>query len=113
MKTQTRKAQLAAAQAPAGGKSADSADKTDNTGGDAKMPKNSRLPTNEQFRTDFPEFANKIRYPDPSVNFLSGAGRFASESGRTGISSSTWPNYSRLTIRSCADARWLLLPLVV
>ena len=33
------KAQLAAAQAPAGGKPADSADKTDNTGGDAKNAK--------------------------------------------------------------------------
>ena len=33
------KAQLAAAQAPAGGKPADSTDKTDNTGGDAKNAK--------------------------------------------------------------------------
>lgn len=33
------KAQLAAAQSPAGGKPADSADKTDNTGGDAKNAK--------------------------------------------------------------------------
>lgn len=36
------------------------------------MPKNSRLPTNDQFRTDFPEFADKTRYPDPSVNFYLG-----------------------------------------
>lgn len=36
------------------------------------MPKNSRLPTNEQFRTDFPEFADTARYPDPSVNFYLG-----------------------------------------
>ena len=33
------------------------------------MPKNSLLPTNNQFRTDFPEFANTTRYPDPSVDF--------------------------------------------
>jgi len=36
------------------------------------MPKNSRLPTNDQFRTDFPEFADKTRYPDPSLNFYLG-----------------------------------------
>lgn len=35
----TLKAQLAAAQAPVGGKPADSTDKTDNTGGDAKNAK--------------------------------------------------------------------------
>ncbi|KFC07532.1 phage protein [Trabulsiella guamensis ATCC 49490] len=33
------------------------------------MTKNSRLPTNDQFRADFPEFADKTRYPDASVNF--------------------------------------------
>lgn len=33
------------------------------------MPKNSLLPTSDQFRTDFPEFSDKTRYPDPSVNF--------------------------------------------
>lgn len=33
------------------------------------MPKNSRLPNSEQFRADFPEFANTRRYPDASVNF--------------------------------------------
>lgn len=33
------------------------------------MPKNSLLPTSDQFRTDFPEFANKAKYPDTSVNF--------------------------------------------
>jgi len=36
------------------------------------MPKNSRLPTNEQFRSDFPEFADITRYPDASVNFYLG-----------------------------------------
>lgn len=36
------------------------------------MPKNSRLPTNEQFRTDFPEFNDKTRYPDAAVNFYLG-----------------------------------------
>lgn len=36
------------------------------------MPKNSRLPTNEQFRTDFPEFSDTTLYPDPSVNFYLG-----------------------------------------
>lgn len=36
------------------------------------MPKNSRLPTNDQFRTDFPEFADKTSYPDPSVSFYLG-----------------------------------------
>lgn len=36
------------------------------------MPKNSRLPTNEQFRTDFPEFSSTTRYPDASVNFYLG-----------------------------------------
>ncbi|EJK1075764.1 DUF4054 domain-containing protein [Salmonella enterica] len=36
------------------------------------MPKNSLLPTSEQFRSDFPEFADKTRYPDPSVNFYLG-----------------------------------------
>ena len=36
------------------------------------MPKNSRLPTNEQFRNDFPEFADTTRYPDASVNFYLG-----------------------------------------
>lgn len=36
------------------------------------MPKNSRLPTNEQFRTDFPEFADTTRYPDAAVNFYLG-----------------------------------------
>ncbi|WP_434462857.1 DUF4054 domain-containing protein [Serratia plymuthica] len=33
------------------------------------MPKNSLLPTNELFRTDFPEFNDKTRYPDTAVNF--------------------------------------------
>lgn len=33
------------------------------------MPKNSLLPTSDQFRTDFPEFADKTRYTDVSVNF--------------------------------------------
>ena len=33
------------------------------------MPKNSLLPTSDQFRADFPEFSDKTRYPDPSVNF--------------------------------------------
>lgn len=33
------------------------------------MPKNSLLPTSDQFRTDFPEFSDKTRYPDTSVNF--------------------------------------------
>ncbi|MCS4315787.1 hypothetical protein M2407_000086 [Serratia sp. BIGb0234] len=36
------------------------------------MPKNSLLPTNEQFRTDFPEFNDKTRYPDAAVNFYLG-----------------------------------------
>lgn len=36
------------------------------------MSKNSRLPTNDQFRADFPEFANTARYPDPAVNFYLG-----------------------------------------
>lgn len=36
------------------------------------MPKNSNLPSNEQFRTDFPEFADKTRYPDAAVNFYLG-----------------------------------------
>jgi hypothetical protein len=29
------------------------------------MPKNSLLPTSNQFRTDFPEFSDTTRYPDP------------------------------------------------
>ncbi|EIA6527238.1 DUF4054 domain-containing protein [Escherichia coli] len=33
------------------------------------MPKNSLLPTIDQFRADFPEFADKTKYPDASVNF--------------------------------------------
>jgi len=33
------------------------------------MPKNSLLPTSDQFRADFPEFSDKTRYPDTSVNF--------------------------------------------
>lgn len=37
-----------------------------------KMAKNSRLPNNEQFRTDFPEFSNPTRYPDASINFYLG-----------------------------------------
>ncbi|WP_316502479.1 DUF4054 domain-containing protein [Klebsiella grimontii] len=36
------------------------------------MPKNSRLPTKEQFRTDFPEFSDTTRYPDPPVTFYLG-----------------------------------------
>ncbi|WP_158780603.1 DUF4054 domain-containing protein [Pantoea sp. BAV 3049] len=36
------------------------------------MPKNSRLPSSDQFRTDFPEFTNKTRYTDPSINFYLG-----------------------------------------
>lgn len=36
------------------------------------MPKNSRLPTNEQFRTDFHEFSDTARYPDVAVNFYLG-----------------------------------------
>ncbi|MEL5513693.1 DUF4054 domain-containing protein [Serratia bockelmannii] len=36
------------------------------------MPKNSLLPTNEKFRADFPEFADKTRYPDAAVNFYLG-----------------------------------------
>ncbi|WP_334613657.1 DUF4054 domain-containing protein [Escherichia coli] len=36
------------------------------------MPKNSRLPTNKQFRTDFPEFSDTARYPDVAVNFYLG-----------------------------------------
>ncbi|MDU7187424.1 MAG: DUF4054 domain-containing protein, partial [Klebsiella sp.] len=36
------------------------------------MPKNSRLPTKEQFRTDFPEFSDTTRYPDPAVAFYLG-----------------------------------------
>lgn len=32
------------------------------------MPKNDLLPTVEQFRTDYPEFANTTRYPDPIIN---------------------------------------------
>ncbi|WP_447874909.1 DUF4054 domain-containing protein [Serratia fonticola] len=33
------------------------------------MSKNPLLPTNDQFRTDFPEFADKTRFTDASVNF--------------------------------------------
>lgn len=33
------------------------------------MSKNSLLPTSDQFRADFPEFSDKTRYPDTSVNF--------------------------------------------
>lgn len=33
------------------------------------MPKNSLLPTVQQFRTDFPEFTDITRYPDSSVTF--------------------------------------------
>ncbi|MGO2458768.1 MAG: DUF4054 domain-containing protein [Ewingella sp.] len=33
------------------------------------MPKNSLLPTSDQFRIDFPEFSDKTKYPDLSVNF--------------------------------------------
>jgi len=33
------------------------------------MPKNSLLPTSDQFRTDFPEFSDLTRYPDSAVNF--------------------------------------------
>lgn len=33
------------------------------------MSKNSLLPTSDQFRTDFPEFSDKTKYPDLSVNF--------------------------------------------
>ncbi|KNE87337.1 hypothetical protein PSTG_19281 [Puccinia striiformis f. sp. tritici PST-78] len=36
------------------------------------MPKNSNLPTNDKFREDFPEFADKTRYPDTAVNFYLG-----------------------------------------
>ncbi|MDU5474016.1 MULTISPECIES: DUF4054 domain-containing protein [unclassified Pantoea] len=36
------------------------------------MPKNSKLPGKEQFRTDFPEFSDTTRYPDPSVDFYLG-----------------------------------------
>lgn len=33
------------------------------------MPKNSLLPTSDQFRTDFPEFSDPARYPTASINF--------------------------------------------
>lgn len=33
------------------------------------MSKNPLLPTNDQFRADYPEFEDKIRFPDASVNF--------------------------------------------
>lgn len=33
------------------------------------MPKNSLLPTVQQFRTDFPEFTDITRYPDSAVTF--------------------------------------------
>ncbi|HAN5088196.1 TPA: DUF4054 domain-containing protein, partial [Escherichia coli] len=36
------------------------------------MPKNSRLPTKEQFRTDYPEFSDTTRYPDSAVTFYLG-----------------------------------------
>ncbi|QIE96400.1 DUF4054 domain-containing protein [Pantoea stewartii] len=36
------------------------------------MAKNSRLPSSEQFRNDFPEFANEARYPPASINFYLG-----------------------------------------
>lgn len=32
------------------------------------MPKNSLLPTVQQFRSDYPEFANETRYPDAIIN---------------------------------------------
>lgn len=32
------------------------------------MAKNSLLPTVQQFRTDYPEFANETRYPDAIIN---------------------------------------------
>lgn len=32
------------------------------------MPKNSLLPSIQQFRTDYPEFANETRYPDPIIS---------------------------------------------
>lgn len=31
------------------------------------MPENSLLPTVQQFRTDYPEFADETRYPDPII----------------------------------------------
>lgn len=36
------------------------------------MPKNSNLPTVQQFRTDFPEFANETSYPSASITFYLG-----------------------------------------
>ncbi|CNK98410.1 DUF4054 domain-containing protein [Yersinia enterocolitica] len=33
------------------------------------MVKNSKLPTVEQFRADFPEFADNARYPSASIQF--------------------------------------------
>ncbi|GJL36006.1 hypothetical protein TUM17576_28260 [Enterobacter hormaechei] len=32
------------------------------------MPKNDLLPSIQQFRTDYPEFANETRYPDAIIN---------------------------------------------
>lgn len=36
------------------------------------MPKNSLLPSESQFRTDFPEFNDTTRYPSAAVNFYLG-----------------------------------------
>ncbi|HAT1603038.1 TPA: DUF4054 domain-containing protein [Raoultella ornithinolytica] len=36
------------------------------------MPKNSLLPTSNQFCTDFPEFSDTTRYPDAAVTFYLG-----------------------------------------
>ncbi|OVZ89941.1 hypothetical protein CBW58_18145 [Yersinia frederiksenii] len=33
------------------------------------MPRNSLLPTSDQFRASFPEFTNETRYPNTSINF--------------------------------------------
>ncbi|QCT20835.1 DUF4054 domain-containing protein [Jejubacter calystegiae] len=36
------------------------------------MAKNSRLPTSDRFRADFPEFSDETRYPSASIDFYLG-----------------------------------------